>query len=256
MPRNRFCPIVPVSASPSLDGDKLIGPRSSKGARTRERLIEAAKAAFQERGFVTARITDIAERAGQSHASFYYYFDSKEAIFREVAAAVDQRLSAPLQDVIMAPSKLPPAQRMAEALRRHFEIYRQEARIMDLIEHVARVDAEVNALRQARHQRYTEQIAGTIRQLQQRKLADPSLDADVTAAAIGALTHRFAQMWIVNGAIDCTHKQAIEQLSRIFANTLGLRPAGHEEAHRALGDDPAQARRYERGPRPLPPASQ
>jgi len=203
--------------------DKASGARSSKGIRTRERLVEAAKEIFEEHGFLEARITDITERAGQSHGSFYYYFDSKEEIFREIAAIVDERLFAPMDEVIMAQSRLAPEQRIREAMRRHFESYRQEARIMGLIEHVSRFDPEINALRLARHQRHTEQVAETIRQLQRRKLADPKLDPVVTAAALGALSYRFAEMWLAHGAIDCTLEHAVEQVSRIFANAIRLK---------------------------------
>lgn len=203
--------------------DKASGPRSSKGARTRERLVEAAKEVFEEHGFLEARISDIAERAGQAHGSFYYYFDSKEEVFREVVAAVDNRLKAPLDDVIKAQSKLAPKERVREAMRRHFESYREEARILGLIEHVSRFDPEVNATRLARHKRYTEQVAETIRQLQRRKLADPFLDPMITAAALGALTYRFAEMWLVHGAIECTLEHAIDQVTQIFSNSLRLK---------------------------------
>jgi AcrR family transcriptional regulator len=188
-------------------------------------MLEAAKEVFEERGFLDARISDIAERAGQAHGSFYYHFDSKEEVFREVAAAVDKRLFAPLDDVIKAQSKLDTKQRVREAMRRHFESYRQEARILGLIEHVSRFDAEVNAMRLARHARHNEQVAETIRQLQRKKLADPGLDPIITAAALGALTYRFAEMWLVHGAIDCTLEHAIEQVSHIFANALRLKDA-------------------------------
>jgi len=170
-----------------------------------------------------ARISDIAERAGQSHGSFYYYFDSKEEVFREVAAAIDERLFAPLDDVILAPSRLPQHQRVREAMRRYFESYRKEARIMGQIEHVSRFDAEVNALRLDRNRRYTERVAETIRQLQRKKVADPKLDPMLTAAALGALTYRFAEMWLVHGAVDTTLEKAVDQVSRIFANALQLR---------------------------------
>lgn len=213
MARNRA-----IAQAPALSG-----PRSSKGVRTRERLVEAAKEIFEEHGFLDARITDIAERAGQSHGSFYYYFDSKEEVFRELAATVDERLFAPMDEVIMAESKLAPRQRVREAMRRHFEAYRQEARIMGLIEHVSRFDPEVNALRLSRHKRHTERAAETIRQLQRRKLADPKLDPMLTAAALGALTYRFAEMWLVHGAIDCTLEHAVDQVSRIFANAIRLK---------------------------------
>src|SRR3546814_18247115 len=69
-------------------------PRSRKGALTRARLIDAAKEVFEESGFLETRISDIAERAGLSHGSFYHYFDSKEQVFREVAEAQEDLLTA------------------------------------------------------------------------------------------------------------------------------------------------------------------
>src|SRR5688572_27174438 len=69
-------------------------PRSRKGVATRERLLQGAKAVFEETGFLEARITDIADRAGLSHGSFYHYFDSKEQAFREVAEAQEALLTA------------------------------------------------------------------------------------------------------------------------------------------------------------------
>jgi len=213
---------APAPAAPS--GDKPSGPRSSKGVRTRERLVEAAKEIFEEQGFSEARISDIAERAGQSHGSFYYYFDSKEEVFREVAAAVDDQLFAPLDDVIMAESWLAPQQRIREAMRRHLLSYKRHARLMSLIEQVSRHDPEVNALRLARHQRHTAEVAKTIRQMQRRKVADPSLDPQIVATAFGALTHRFAELWLVQGTVDGNLEHVVEQLSRLFENALRLKP--------------------------------
>jgi len=225
MARNRAVAKAPpsVTRAEPQTSDKPSGPRSSKAVRTRQRLIDAAKEIFEEHGFLDARISDIADRAGQSHGSFYYYFDSKEAVFREVAAAIDDQLFAPLQDVILAQSQLPPRQRIREAMRRYFESFRREARILSLIEQVSSYDSEISAMCLARHQRHTEQVAETILQLQRRKLADPKLDPAVAAAALGALSYRFAEMWLVHGAVSCTVEHAVEQVSRIFINAIGLK---------------------------------
>ena len=51
------------------DSDSQNGPRSRKGVQTRARLLDAAKEIFEENGFLEARITDIAERAGLSHGA-------------------------------------------------------------------------------------------------------------------------------------------------------------------------------------------
>ncbi|MBC7123931.1 MAG: helix-turn-helix transcriptional regulator, partial [Pseudothermotoga sp.] len=50
----------------------------------RERILEAAKAAFSERGFDGVSMEEIAQRAGVRKPLIYYYFPSKEVLFEEV----------------------------------------------------------------------------------------------------------------------------------------------------------------------------
>jgi AcrR family transcriptional regulator len=207
-----------------VQSEKANGPRSRKGIQTRARLLDGAKQVFEEDGFLEARISDIAERAGLSHGSFYHYFESKEEIFREVAAAIDEQLSAPLDSVILDPSSIaPPHERIREAIRRHLESYRKEARIMGVIEQVSRYDEHVHASRLARHKRYRDQVAASIRQLQRDGLADPSLDPTIAAAGLGAMTFRFAEMWLVQGFVDCRFDDGVEQLTRLLVNALQLK---------------------------------
>jgi len=212
-----------VTAAARIESEKPNGPRSRKGAQTRARLLDAAKEIFEENGFLDARISDIAERAGLSHGSFYHYFDSKEEVFREVAAAVDDELSEPLDTIILAQSSTAtPRERIREAIRRHFESYRDEARIMGVIEQVSRYDEHVSAMRRARHEEQRAQVADSIRQLQRHGLADPSLDPLVAAAALGSMTWRFAEMWLVEGLLDCSFDEGIEQVTTLFVNALRL----------------------------------
>lgn len=210
-----------------VESDKVTGPRSRKGVRTRARLLDAAKEIFEEHGWFDARISDISERAGVSHGSFYHYFESKEQAFREVAATVDRELSAPLEDIILDPaSDDPPHHRIRQAIGRHFERYAREARILGVIEQVSRHDEEVNAVRVALHGRATEQITESLRELQARGMVDPTLDPALTAAALGALTYRFAEMWLVQGAVDVSLEDGVEQVARLVTNALGITSPG------------------------------
>jgi len=52
-------------------------------ARTRKKIMEAARDEFAARGFAGARIESIARRAGLSKQLLYHYFVSKEALFEE-----------------------------------------------------------------------------------------------------------------------------------------------------------------------------
>ena len=52
--------------------------------RTKARIIEAATAEFEAKGFAGARVSEIAARAGVNQQLIAYYFDGKEGLYREV----------------------------------------------------------------------------------------------------------------------------------------------------------------------------
>jgi AcrR family transcriptional regulator len=206
-------------------GEERTAPRSRKGVLTRARLLDAAKQVFEEKGFLEARISDIAERAGLSHGAYYHYFDSKEQIFRELAEVLDERLSEPMESILFAPTPTTgPRDRLFLALRRHFEAYAEEARIMGVIEEVARYDPHVFAVRAAGNARHRRQIADSIRRLQHRRLADPALDPEITAAALGSMIERLTEMWLAQGQLDANLEDVTATLATMFANALGLKP--------------------------------
>jgi AcrR family transcriptional regulator len=202
--------------------DKPSGPRSRKGVETRARLVAAAKEVFEQDGFLDARISDIADRAGLSHGSFYHYFESKEEVFREVALEVDERLSAPMNVIVDPSSSASPYTRIREAMRQHLESYRDEARIMGVIEQVSRFDPEVGAARYERHQEYLSWVSDSIANLQRHGLVDSDINPTIVAAALGSMTYRFPEMWFVQGLIDCDFDEGVEQLATVFIRALGL----------------------------------
>jgi AcrR family transcriptional regulator len=205
------------------EGEVRTAPRSRKGAETRARLLDAAKQIFEETGFLEARISDIAERAGLSHGAFYHYFDSKEQVFRELAEAIDERLSEPMGSVLFAPaSSVGPRDRLFIAIHRHLEAYREEARIMRVIEEFARYDEHIFAVRAASNARHRREMADSIRRMQRRKVADQKLDPDITAAALGSMVERFAEMWLAQGQLDADLDDVAVTLATVLANALGI----------------------------------
>lgn len=59
-------------------------PRSSRGARTRLAVLDAAEAAFAERGFAATRLEDVAAEVGIRRASIVYHFPDKRALYEAV----------------------------------------------------------------------------------------------------------------------------------------------------------------------------
>lgn len=66
------------------------GQGSSKSARTRARISEAAIASFIERGYADTTMRLIAERAGVSVGNAYYYFPSKDHLVQELYERVQR----------------------------------------------------------------------------------------------------------------------------------------------------------------------
>jgi AcrR family transcriptional regulator len=197
-------------------------PRSRKGAATRARLVEAARVVFERDGFLEARVSDIAKEAGLSHGSYYHYFDSKEQLFREVAEGQEARLTAPPEVRATTADPASPVERIREANRRYFERYRDAARLMGVIEQVSRYDEQVNAARMATQRHFAERSERAIRRWQADGLADPGLDPVVAADALGAMTARFAELWLVQGYRDYEFDAAVDQVTRLWVNALGL----------------------------------
>jgi AcrR family transcriptional regulator len=198
-------------------------PRSRKGAQTRARLLDSAKAVFEKSGFLEARISDIADGAGLSHGSFYHYFDSKEQIFREVAEAQEALLTAPDEDAGADAAEPTEFERIRRANRRYLERYRDNGRIMGVIEEVSRYDSLVHDARMRRQKHFAERAERAIRRLQKEGAADPDVDPEVAAVALGSMVARFAELWLVEQWEDFDFDRAVEAVTRLWANAIGLR---------------------------------
>lgn len=67
-------------------------PRTRRGERTRQRILDSAVAAFAAHGFHEASIVRITEGAGVALGTFYVYFEGKQELFNEVVLDLNRRL--------------------------------------------------------------------------------------------------------------------------------------------------------------------
>lgn len=80
----------PVGLSGPDPDPATVGPRLSKGDRTRLAIVRAAKARFVTDGFQRTSMADVARDVGLSPSGVYRYFPTKEALF---IAAVDDDIA-------------------------------------------------------------------------------------------------------------------------------------------------------------------
>lgn len=61
--------------------------------RNKELILRAASEEFADKGFAATKTSDIAAKAGLPKPNVYYYFKSKENLYREVLKASSSRSS-------------------------------------------------------------------------------------------------------------------------------------------------------------------
>lgn len=104
-------------------------PKTERGRKTRNRLLEAAEIEFGEKGFHEAAISGITYRAGVALGTFYTYFDGKQEIFAALVSYMSERTRRWVAErVAGAPDRLA-AERLGlaayiEFVREHKGIYR------------------------------------------------------------------------------------------------------------------------------------
>ena len=72
----------------------MAAPRklTSQGRERKQQLLDCAAALFAERGYADTRVIDIVHAAGVAKGLFYWYFENKETVFRELVESTRQRL--------------------------------------------------------------------------------------------------------------------------------------------------------------------
>ena len=105
---------------------------------------------------------------------------------------------------------------------RYLERYQDSAGLMGVVEQVSRYDAHVNDARMTTMRHFAKRAERSIRKLQRDGLADTRLDPTIAADALGAMVARFAEIWLVQGYRDYDFDVVVEQLTRLWANALGL----------------------------------
>ncbi len=90
-----------------------------KEDNTEQLILQAAEMEFLEKGFALAKTTEIAKKAGVTHAMLHYYFRTKENLFEQVFRQKVYLIAEALDTVF--DSKLSFKQQLSDLIRTHFE---------------------------------------------------------------------------------------------------------------------------------------
>jgi AcrR family transcriptional regulator len=192
-----------------------------RGRRTRTRLLEAARDVFGRVGFYEVRISDITDHAGVASGTFYTYFDSKEEIFREVAAQVLAEMQMDRRGAPDNPLR-DPALDLEFGTRRYFDVIRRTARIARSMEELHMREPGLGEIRRRTLVRGVKQIERWIRKLQEQGICDRELDTWSTAMALHAMNVSVAYDHLVHRDAPEETEALVQAVTRIWRATVGL----------------------------------
>ena len=81
----------------------MVAPKKRRARRKAERPGEILDAAFEEfikHGYAATRLEDVAERAGVTKGTIYFYFDTKERVFEEMIRHMSRPMFSELNEFI------------------------------------------------------------------------------------------------------------------------------------------------------------
>jgi len=211
-----------AGTSPSQRERRGVGPITPKGLQRRSEILRAARKVFEERGFLETRVADIVAAAGVAQGTFYSYFDSKEAVFAEVAEQVVESMMEGLHTDFVP--DLDPVERIRRAMVRFVEGFRPNAVMIGLIEQVGTFTPEMRSLRLALRQSFVDRSARGIRRMQADGIADADLDPVLLAEVLGAMVDQTCYLWFFLGKEFDSHA-VVESLTTVWARGIGVRGA-------------------------------
>lgn len=187
---------------------------TSQGAERKQQLLDAAARLFAEQGYAATRVVDIVDAAGVAKGLFYWYFDNKEALFRELATEIRRRLRRQ-QAAAMDPAA-PALTRLLQATVASVRFMAENAPFFSLLEVEGRSVSDV--LRQG-----TEQHLHDVAQIIVEGQADGTVTtddpADLLALAAVGTVGQFSHFHRT-GRLDLSLEELSGYVARLVARML------------------------------------
>ena len=187
---------------------------TAQGIERKQQLFDAAATLFAEQGYASTRVVDIVDAAGVAKGLFYWYFENKEALFRELASDIRYQLRRTQRTAI--DRHAPALVRIAQGTVASVRFMSQHSSFFSLLEVEGRSVADV--LRQG-----TEQHLGDVKTLIVAGQADGSIttddDAELLALAVVGAVGQFSHFHRT-GRVDLDLDELANYVARLVVRIL------------------------------------
>jgi AcrR family transcriptional regulator len=154
-----------------------------KGDQTEQAILDTAERLLAERPLASIGIDELAAGAGISRPSFYFYFESREAVLRTLAERIADELYRSSEAWLRRSDEAPEAA-IRRTLEANLALWRQYGPILRATLHARETDLELRRLWDAVARRF---IDATATQLERERAAGLAAPAPPDARSLSAI---------------------------------------------------------------------
>jgi len=195
--------------------------RTPKAQRAVTALQQSAREVFAQRGYLDARVSDIAEGANLSNGAFYRYFTDKRHIMFVV---LRQFISESNAYVRVRFTEDEPLRSIRLSTERYLEYYAQHSHMHRLLLQVGKVDEEVELLRVEASEHWYSRISRMLVRARELGLVDEASDPNIAATLLGAMCETYAYLaYVMERDMERDPKVVADQITRLWESGIFTR---------------------------------
>jgi AcrR family transcriptional regulator len=193
---------------------------SRKGDLTERAILDTAERLLADRPLSAIAVDELARGAGISRPSFYFYFESREAVLRTLAEGIAEQLFR-AAEVWLRRSDESPAEAARRAIRSNLALWREHGAVLRETVRARDADPELRRLWEGVGRRF---VDATAEQIERERaagvaLAGPPPARSLAVVLVGMNTQAFheASMAPASGAAD---EELTETLTTVWLRVV------------------------------------
>lgn len=186
---------------------------------THQKLVDAARDVFSEKGFSAATIEDVVNAAGASRGTFYLYFKTKSDLVKEMLNGLDSDARTALEGL----PELTPGGDNGEVIRIWVEalidVYESHAVTIQCLYDAEAVDPSLRAILTNMVRLFSEKLEDGLTSLRRGKVGSATEEERFLALVLFLQFERLCSFWFTRG-VEIDREIAVTTLTRLWSDAL------------------------------------
>lgn len=179
---------------------KLPTPTTPKGKATLSRILDAGREVFGESGYVSMRMSELADRAGLSMGALYRYFDNKDDVFLSIIHDIHNQLYTASRANGGQTFRTAPYETIVESNRGYLTHYREHRKVMRAFIEATMVDQRYTDMWWYMRERHIGRVAAAL-QRDHGIEAINGTSARTILEALASMTEQSAYVWFAHPGV-------------------------------------------------------